>query len=254
MKLPISVVIITLNEAQNIKRCIESAISWVDEVVVLDSGSVDQTLQICQQLGAKTIQNDWLGFGPQKRLATYHAKHNWVISLDADEAISEKLKIEILSVFQKLDEAKLYFFPRKSFFLGKEIRFGGWQPDYQGRLFNKKNHNWNENQIHEKVESKNVEYLQGPIFHWVFKDVAHQVQTNNRYSSLQATELYKQRKSSNLFKIIFKPFFKFLECYIYKLGFLDGFVGFVIAKNASYSCFLKWVKLYNLNKGIENVN
>jgi len=251
VKLPISVVIITLNEALNIKKCVESVIGWVDEVLVVDSGSTDETMLLCHKLGAKTVQQPWLGFGPQKKIATLQAKNDWVLSLDADEALSGELKDEIFEKFQSLNSSFLYLFPRKSFFLGKEIRFGGWQPDYQGRLYNRKFHNWNDNQIHEKVESENQDYFKSAILHWVFKDVAHQVQTNNRYSSLQARELYKKNKKSSLFKIVVKPFFKFLECYVYKLGFLDGFVGFVIAKNASYSCFLKWTKLYNLNKGIE---
>ena len=242
----ISVVIITKNEEVNIQRCIESA-RWADEIVVYDSGSIDETTAIASKLGARVHTGAWLGFGPTKHVATGLASHDWVLSIDADEEIPAALKNEILHKRDHLNPEVGYLVPRLSWYLGKWIRHGGWYPDYQLRFFHRQHSQWSPDTIHEKVKSKFTEKLSNHLNHYVFKTIEHQVDTNNRYSTLQAQELRKKGQSMNWFHFLTKPTVKFLECYFWKLGFMDGWVGYLIARNAAYSVFLKWSKLKELS-------
>lgn len=242
-KLPISVVVITLNEEKNIRRCLESA-DFVNDIIVLDSYSKDKTKDICVQLGARFEQQEWLGFGLQKKRATELAKNDWVLSLDADECISKELKEEIIAKWSSLDPKVGYRLPRISYFLKRWIRHGGWYPDYQLRLFHRRYSQWSEQPIHEKVLAESSADFKNPLQHYVFNNISHQVVTNDKYSTLQMQKMKEQGKTFNWFHFFTKPFVKFIECYVLKLGFLDGMAGFIIAISAAYSVFLKWSKLW----------
>lgn len=246
-KLPLSLAIITKNEEKNIERCLRS-VPFAGDVVIVDSESTDRTLEIAQNLGARVFTEPWKGFGPQKRLAAQKCRYDWVLSLDADEALSENLAQEIQQRFVDLDPRKGYLLPRKSFHLGRWIGYGGWYPDYQLRLFHRQNAQWNLAPIHEKVEAQEKDYFKNEIRHWVFRDLAHQVETNNRYSTLQAQDLFQQGKKFSFFKLLTKPVSKFIETYFWKRGFLDGQAGLIISVSAAYSVFLKWSKLWELQK------
>jgi glycosyltransferase involved in cell wall biosynthesis len=238
MKLPLSLVVITLNEDKNIERCLRS-VPWADEVIVLDSGSQDRTLEIAKKMGAKTYSEAWQGFGLQKQRAVELAKNSWILSLDADEALSPELSQEISENFSKLDEQTGYLLPRKSFYLGRWILHGGWYPDWQLRLFHRQHCRWTDAAIHERVIAKKTERLRQPIEHFVFKNIADQVDTNNRYSTLQA-----KNQTFSFYKLLIKPASKFFECYFLKRGFLDGLPGFIIAVSAGYSVFIRWAKAW----------
>lgn len=242
-KLPISLVVITLNEEKNLKRCLQS-VPFASEILVLDSGSNDLTQSIAESMGAKFIYEKWRGFGPQKAFATELAKYEWVINLDADEALSPELCSEICQKFQSLDETSGYLIPRLSFHLGRWIRYGGWHPDYQLRLFNKKHSQWSASEIHEKVVAPKKTKLQHNIYHWVFESLSDQVLTNNKYSSLLAKDLIVKNKSVSGLKILTKMIVKFIELYVFKKGFLDGVPGLIIAIGGAYSVSLKWSKLW----------
>ena len=244
-QLPISLVIIAKDEAENIERCIKSA-PWVSEVVVVENGSTDDTVKIATKLGARVIHKDWLGFGPQKKFAAEKADFDWILSLDADEALSPQLAHEIQSKFSRLNPQYFYEFPRKSFHLGRWIKAGGWYPDYQPRLFNRKFSQWNEARVHERIEGPNKSRFTCDLLHFVFRDLAHQVETNNKYSSLQAVDHFQKKEKFSSFKLLTKPWVKFLECYVTKKGFLDGMAGFIIAVGAGYSVFLRWAKLWEI--------
>ncbi len=244
--IPLTVVVITKNEESNITRCLTSVLGWVGEVVVYDSGSVDQTVQVASKLGAHVVSGEWLGFGPTKKKATLLANNDWILSLDADEEVSLGLKNEILQRFSSLDSESAYALPRKSYFLKKWILHGGWYPDRQVRLFNQKHSMWNQDLIHEKVQAKSLQNFKNCLNHYVFKNLSHQVVTNDRYSTLQAQKMFNDGKKMNWFHFLTKPTVKFIECYFLKLGFLDGYVGYVIARSAAYSVFLKWAKLKEL--------
>lgn len=246
-KLPISLVVIALNEEDNIQRCLDSVPFAADKLVV-DSFSSDRTIEYAKLSGARVIQEKWRGFGPQKAFATEQAQFDWILSLDADEALSPQLQNEIYEKFKNLNQRIGYQIPRLSFHLGRWIRHGGWYPDLQLRLFHRQHCHWNTAGLHESVQVQAKEKLSSPIFHWVFEDLADQVNTNNRYSGLGTAELIRKNESFSLIKMLLRPFGKFVECYIFKFGFLDGMAGLIIAIGAAYSLFLRYAKLWEFEK------
>lgn len=248
---PLSLVVITLNAEKHLSRCLKS-VPFAADVVVLDSGSTDRTVEIARGHGARVFLEEWRGFGPQKQRATDLAAHEWVLNLDADEALSRESQSEILELLhgQPVDDA--YALPRLSRHLGRWIRHGGWYPDYQVRLYDRARARWTPVQLHEKVEAERIGRLRQPLLHWVFHDLTHQVQTNNRYSSLGADDLAMVGRRFSLLHLIVKPKIKFLETYFWKRGFLDGLPGFIIAVGAAYSVFLKWAKLWEKTSGQSN--
>lgn len=244
----LSLVVITRNAEQHIADCLNS-VPFAADKVVLDNGSTDKTLEIAHRCGARIFSEEWRGYGPQKRRATELARTDWVLNLDADEALSEGAQAELKEIFEQNEmdpRIDAFRFPRLSFHMGQWIRHGGWYPDWQTRLYDRKRANWTNVQLHEKVEAKSIARIQGPILHWVFKDLADQVARNNRYSSLGAETLAKDGVRFSLFNLITKPWVKFIETYLFKKGFLDGVPGFVIAVGAAYSVFLKWAKLWEI--------
>ena len=244
----ISATVITYNEEKNIKRCIES-LEFVDEIVVVDSLSSDNTCAIAKELGAKVIDQKFLGHINQKQLAVENATHDWILSLDADEEVSSELKASIVELIKKPLEYDAYEMKRVSFHLGRWIRHGGWYPDKKIRFFNRQKAHWGGYNPHDKViVNGKVGMLEGDLKHYVFTDLQHNIDTNNSYSSIMAEDLYKKGKKFSYLKLVFKPIGKFLEVYLYKRGFLDGVAGFIIAVGASYSMFLKFAKLWELEK------
>jgi glycosyltransferase involved in cell wall biosynthesis len=240
---PISLTVITRNAEAHLERCLKS-VPFASDIVVLDCGSEDRTREIAEKCGARVFTEEWRGFGPQRRRATELAKHDWILSLDADEALSGEGQAELLTLLAAEPVAPAFAFPRLSFHMGRWIRHGGWYPDWQIRLFDRRRANWSSAQVHEKVEASTVARLKKPLLHWVFKDLSDQVATNNRYSSLGAEELEAKGRGMILFNLLVRPKVKFFETYVWKLGFLDGMPGFVISVGAAYSVFLKWAKLW----------
>jgi glycosyltransferase involved in cell wall biosynthesis len=252
-KIKFSVAIITYNEEKNIKDCIESVHDFSDEIILLDSFSTDKTLEIASQFSnVKIFTNEFKGHIEQKNKAIELCNGRWILSIDADERISPKLKEEILEIL-KLDkkEIKGYKIPRLTFHLGKFIRHGGWYPLKRYRFFQKGFAKWTGENPHDFIEIQgNGKSLSGDIIHYSFKDLTHQVDTINKFSSIVGFTRYKKKISYPIFKSLYKPFIKFLETYFFKLGFLDGYAGFVIAISSSYSTFLKFAKLYELKHGL----
>lgn len=254
-RFPVSLVIITLNEEKGIARAIESA-GFCSDVVVLDSGSTDNTCQIARELGARVFLEEWRGFQAQKQRATELAVNDWVLSLDGDEAVSSELREEIKSILSSWARGEEqshyttdgYRIPRLTWNLGRWIRHGGWYPDFQLRLFNRTRAKWVGGQIHERVKASRVERLKGALLHYPFARHFDQVATNNRYSGLGAEALHSSGQKFKVSKLILKPVSKFVETYIFKRGFLDGLPGFIIAVGAAYSIFLKFAKLWEIQK------
>lgn len=242
--------IICLNEAGNIERCIQS-VPFADDVVVVDSGSTDGTIELARAAGARVFVEEWRGFREQKKRATDLCHNDWVLSLDADEALSTEAATEIQKLWARgeQDSADGYEFPRLSWNLGRWIRHGGWYPDRQLRLYHRQRAEWQGGgHVHERVRASRVVRLTQPILHWPFPNLTEQVSTNNRYSGLGAHELYDRGRRFRLAKLVFKPCSKFLETYVIKRGFLDGLPGFIIAVGAAYSVFLKFAKLWELER------
>jgi len=248
----LSVVIITFNEEKNIGRCIESVLEVADEVLVLDSYSTDNTTEIARQMGATVYQQAFLGYIEQKNKALSLAKHDIVLSLDADEAIDKPLRDSILSVKNNF-QYKGYTMNRFNSYCGKFIRHGSWYPDTRMRLVDKSYVAWAGDNPHDTLTFTSPQpkkHLKGDILHYSFNSFEEHADQNNKFSSISADSLFKRGKKTNLFKIVFNPSWAFVRSYWLRLGFLDGFYGFVIAVNIAHLTFLKHSKLYKLQKSI----
>jgi glycosyltransferase involved in cell wall biosynthesis len=253
----LSVTIITLNEEENIRDCLES-VKWADEIIVSDSGSTDKTVDICKEYGAKVFNDNWLGFGKQKNLCTERTRYNWILNIDADERITPGLKNEIEHILNKTspDASKKidgYYMPRKSFFLGKWVKRCGWYPDYNLRLFRKDKGSFNERDVHEAVElNGKAGYLKNPIEHHTYKSISDYLKRMNRYSTLAAKEMLKNGKRAGLHDLLFRPELTFMKMYFLKRGFLEGYRGLILS--VLYACytFSKYAKLWEMSLPGEN--
>ena len=230
----LSVVIITQNEEGVIGKAIKSAF-FADEVLVLDSGSSDRTIEIAKGLGARVEHHNWLGFGKQKNVAIDLAKNNWVFVLDSDEQITDELAGEIRKTLSNPTHEG-FFVARLNSFFGKNIKTCGLYPDYSIRLFDKTKARFNEVEVHESVQLKdNAGYLSCHMLHNAYENIDEFINKQNRYSSLHPSK-------KNLLKALFNPYWTFFNLYIVKKGFLDGWHGFVIAKLYAQYTFWKYIK------------
>jgi len=240
----LSVTIITLNEEQNLGRALES-VKWADEVLVVDSGSTDKTLDIARDFGAKVLKNPWTGYGQQKNFAQDHATHPWILNLDADECVPPLLATEIQKRLEQIGtgecQARGFYLPRKTYYLGRWIQHGGWYPNYLVRLADRNHARWTEPRVHEELRPDGpVEKLETPLEHYTFSGIRDQILTNLRFSQLGSQELKNKAGGRFLLaRMLLKPLGKFLETYVLKKGFLDGVPGLIIAVNAAHSMFLK---------------
>ena len=245
MKIQLSVAIITYNEEKNIRRCLESVKDIADEIVVVDSFSTDNTEVICREFNVKFILYKFIGYIQKKNYALQQTKFNYVLSLDADEVLSKDLRENILIVKNNW-ENDAYSFNRLTNFCGKWIKHCGWYPDVKIRLIDKRNGKWGGQNPHDKIilnENHVVKHIKGDLLHYSFNTIEEHIAQINKFSEITANELYKKGRKSNFLLIIFSPFFKFIKSYIFKLGFLDGFFGFVVCVNSAYANYLKYIKL-----------
>lgn len=245
---PISVVVITYNEQKNIDRCLESVIDLADDIVVLDSFSTDKTQEICEKYGARFLQHKFDGHIEQKNRAITHAKYPHVLSLDADEALDDVLKNEILKAKEDF-AADGYYFNRLTNYCGKWIKHCGWYPDRKLRLWDSRKGKWTGENPHDRYEleeGSKIQYLNGDLFHYSFYTIEQHMDTINKFSSIAANMRFGKGMRFSLVKLLVSPAWKFFKSYIFQGGFLDGFFGFVICKNSAHSTFLKQVKLYQL--------
>lgn len=243
----LSVCIICLNEEQNIKYCLESA-SWADELIVIDAGSQDRTIEIARQFSNMVFHRPWTGYVDQKNFALSKANGDWILSLDADEVVSPGLREEILTIIHQPSEKNGFRIPRLSFYQNRWIRHSGFYPDKQLRLFKRGHGRWIGGRVHERVEVRGaVGELKNDLFHYPYKgSIIGQLQTLNNFTTLQANDLYDKGKRYHPVLLLFRPLFKFIEVYLFKRGFLDGLAGFIIAITSSYSMFIRYVKLREL--------
>lgn len=239
----LSVIIITLNEADTIQDCLMSA-SWADEIIVVDAGSEDDTVSICKQFTDKVyINNEWQGFGPQKNLALGYATGKWILSIDADERITKALQAEITNELS-LASANAYSIPRQSYYLGKRMRHGGWWPDYVVRLFRRSHGRFSNDIIHERVlfdgEAKR---LRNPLEHNSFRSLDQVLEKVNRYSTEGARQAREKGRHGGLAKALLKGIWTFFRCYILRAGFLDGQEGFMAAVSNAEGTYYRYLKL-----------
>lgn len=244
--LPLSVIIITKNEARHIAACLQS-VSFASEIIVFDSGSTDGTIEIARQHGAVVHQStDWPGFGPQKNRALEAAKQIWVLSIDADERVTPELKQEIIETLAA-PSCEGYFMPRLSELCGQPIRHSGWWPDYVLRLFRREAACFSDVAVHERVElNGTTAKLKACLLHYPYESLEALIQKMNRYSSDAAQMMFAKGKRAGVLSIAGHSVWTFVRIYLLRRGFLDGRYGFVLAVTAAAGSFFRYSKLMML--------
>ncbi len=242
----ISATIITYNEERNIPRVIES-LRCCDEIVVIDSGSSDRTSEIAAKLGARVVESNWRGFAGQKNYASETATHDWILSLDADESLSEALEGEIWQIKKNGPQFDGYTMPRLAQYLGRWILHSGWYPDRKIRLFDRRRAKWVGGRVHESVIVQGrVGHLKSNILHFTCSSLSEHVKTMDRYTTLAAEQLIDERRKVGWPQLLLDPPWTFFQTYVIKRGFLDGMEGLAIAYMASLYNFLKYAKARNM--------
>ena len=227
----ISGVIISLNEEHNIQRSVNSLKRIVDEVILVDAQSTDETRSIAQQNGAIVFNRKWEGYGSAKNFANEQASNDWILSLDADEELTDELVTEIKQL--KLNEQSQYQFNIVMNYLGRKLKFTEYSPHYKPRLFNKNYYKWDERIVHEKLiplKKSHSVFLKGTLLHFSFKDRQEHINKIDQYARLSAEELIRKGKRPSVFKRMIGPTYRFLRSYILKLGILEGKEGYYISK------------------------
>ncbi|HTB06156.1 MAG TPA: glycosyltransferase family 2 protein [Bacteroidia bacterium] len=244
----LSVVIITYNEEKNIARCLDSVQGVADEIIVVDSFSIDKTEEICKSKGARFYQNKFEGHIEQKNYALKFSSSQYVLSLDADEALDEKLKKSILEVKEnwKYDG---YEMNRLTNYCGTWIKHSGWYPDRKLRLFDKTKGKWGGTNPHDKCEMQpgsKIGFLKGDLLHYSYYTLDDHYRQIQYFTDISSRELFKNGKRASLFKMYMSPVFKFVKEYIIHLGFLDGKAGWTVCTMSSWATYLKYSKLREL--------
>ena len=249
----LSVVIITLNEERNIGRCLKSLAGIADDIVVVDSGSTDRTGEICRESGARFISQPWLGFVDTKNFANAQARFPFILSLDADEALSDKLRSSVLAI-KEAPGGAVYSMNRLTNYCGKWIRHCGWYPDRKIRLFNRDSAHWTGMVIHEALTADPgvaVKHLEGDLLHYSYYSVAGHIAQANRFTDLTAEEAFRKGRKAGIAQILFKPTIRFIRDYFFKLGFLDGYYGFIVCRISAQATFFKYIKLRQMHAGVQ---
>ncbi len=242
--LPLSLIVITRDAAQELPDCLASA-AFAAETIVVDSGSRDDTVAVAQRLGARVIEQAWLGFGPQKNFAVGRARHDWVLCLDADERVTRELAASIGALFAGgPPAAPAYACARRNRFLGRWLAHGEGYPDWNLRLFDRRRARWTDDPVHEHVVADGgVGRLAGDLLHLSAESIEAYVAKQNRYTSLQAEAMHARGERAGALAMAFSPLARFLRFYVFRLGFLDGAAGFAHIAIGAFASFLKYTKL-----------
>jgi len=247
--LPLSLVIIARDAANELADCLAS-VAFAAETIVVDSGSRDDTAAIAARSGARVIEHAWEGFGPQKNFAVGQARFDWVLCLDADERATPAMSAAIAALFAGAGPgAAAYAFPRRNRFLGRWLAHGEGYPDWNTRLFDRRRARWSDDPVHEHVVADGrVERVRGDLLHMSAESIDAYVAKQNRYTSVQADALFVRGQSATFTQIALSPLARFLRFYVVKLGFLDGAAGFAHIAIGAFASFLKYTKLRALRE------
>jgi glycosyltransferase involved in cell wall biosynthesis len=242
----VSATVITFNEAANIAAALES-LSWVDEIVVVDSESTDQTATIARRYTERVIVRPWPGYIAQKNFAAEQAAHDWIFSLDADERVTPELAREVRELLQAEPSVRGFRVPRVTFHLGRWIRSTDWYPDYQLRLYDRRRARWVGRHVHESVKVDGaVSTLRGDLQHFAYRDVSHHLRTMDRYTTLAARQMFEDGRRAGWFDVLVHPRLAFFRNYVLRGGFRDGMPGLIISAMNAYYVGLKFAKLWEL--------
>jgi glycosyltransferase involved in cell wall biosynthesis len=255
--LPLSLVIIALDAAHELPDCLASA-AFAAETVVVDSGSSDDTAAVAARCGARVIEHAWEGFGPQKNFAVGQARHDWVLCLDADERVTPELAAAIAALFAGAQPAAAaytqpaaaaYTIARRNRFLGRWLAHGEGYPDWNIRLFDRRRARWSDDLVHEKVVADGpAARLEGDLLHASAESIDAYIAKQNRYTTVQAGEMYARGQRASAAQLVFSPVARFLRFYVFRLGFLDGLAGFAHIAIGAFASFLKYAKLRALQQ------
>lgn len=244
----LTAVIITLNEERNIKRCINSIRDVVDEIVVIDSGSTDQTKQICETAGVRFIYKEWQNYSAARNFGAQQALNDWIVALDADEAFSDELKKSVLEI-KKSSAVVFVSVKRLTNYCGHWVRHCGWYPDIKLRFYDRRKAGF-VGDIHETISPvpTGSSAIEGDLLHYSYYSIQDHVLQYNKFTTLTAQAAYAKGERSSVLKMVANPTIKFCKSYFLQLGFLDGYYGFIICKMSAHATFLKYCKLYILEK------
>ncbi|MCE3296800.1 MAG: waaE [Crocinitomicaceae bacterium] len=250
MERKLSAVIITFNEERNIARCIESVLPVADDIVVLDSFSTDKTEEICAKYNVHFEHRPWAGYSASKNYANSLAKYDLILSIDADEALSEELRNSI-QAFKSAGPGIAGKFNRLTNYCGHWIKYGGWYPDAKIRVFDRSVTHWT-GEIHEELsftQDTEIQQLKGDCLHYSYYSQEQHFRQRDKFTTIAAQDLFEHGKKAPWHKLIFSPVVKFIRDYFLKFGFLDGKTGFIIARISAGATYMKYKKLRDLNKG-----
>jgi glycosyltransferase involved in cell wall biosynthesis len=248
LKLSLSVYMITFNNGRTIERALESVAGWADEIIVIDSHSTDGALEVIPKYTDKLFQFDTTDMREKYQYAQDRCRNQWVLFIDADEWLTGEMKKEIEGLLSAGTLYEGFIVNRRNVYLGKEIKYGGWYPDREIRLYKKDKGAW-EGGIHAKVHVKGkVGTLKRAYMHTPYMDTSHQIRTVDRYSDAFAHDLYASRRRFHLFNMLGRPAYRFFRDYIFKKGFLDGIPGLIIVASTMYYVFMKHAKLWELER------
>ena len=244
----LSVILITKNEAANIRACLES-VAWADEIIVVDSGSTDDTVAIARQMGARVYEHDWPGFGTQKNRALGYASKDWIFSIDADERVTPELRSEIETIIRTEHTSDAYIISRLSNYCGRFMRHSGWYPDLLPRLFKRGKARFSDDLVHERliVEGATGE-LRGLLLHYAFDDLEEVLHKVNQYSSAGAQMMQRRGRQTSLTGAVLRGIWSFMRTYVLRGGFLDGREGFMLAVSNAEGTYYRYLKLMLLNR------
>ena len=244
----LAVALIVKNEAKNLDACLKTVADWVDEIVILDSGSTDETEQVARKYTEKFhVNQDWPGFGPQRRLAQEYVESDFVLWLDADERITDELKVSIQQAVEKNEPNTLYSICRLSWVFGRYIRHCGWYPDRVVRLYPTQLTQYDDSLVHEKVEisaDMNIKELSGDAIHYTYNDLHHYLVKSAGYAQAWAEQREKRGKKSSILEGMLHAVACFLKMYVFKAGFLDGKQGFLLSVLSAHSTLVKYADLW----------
>lgn len=243
---PLSAVIITLNAASQLEECLRS-VAFCDEILVVDSGSTDGTVGLAERHGARVIQSEWRGFGAQKQFAVEQARYDWVLCIDADESVSEVLRMSIEAAL-RAPSSNAFLFARCNRFMGRYLRHGEGYPDWSVRLFDRRLSHWSRDTVHEKVlVSGDWSRLAGDLVHDSAETLDSYLTKQNHYSTLAAQAAVTRGDRGSAIHLVFSPLMRFIKFYLFRLGFLDGLPGLVHIVIGCGTSFVKYAKIINLS-------
>lgn len=250
MRRPVTAVLIAYNEERRLASCLK-CLQWVDEIVVVDSGSTDATREIARRYTERVFEITWRGFGPQKQAAVELASHDWVFVVDCDELVTQLLADEIMDLLGQAELKAGYDLPRRTFIGTKEIKHCGWYPDRTVRLFDRSRARFSESLVHECVEvSGEIGRLSGDLLHYSYGSIGDMLPKIGQYSDLWAQQMHSAGKGSSVGAMLIRPLAAFFKTYLLKRGVLDGFEGLIIAVSTSFLTFLKYAKLLERSRSV----